>query len=155
LDQTNKRSFIVTAFSPERFLDSVFPTSEKFDSDLELDAKMHKTDAHPSPPMNSNITPMPTQNLWAWVWVWAPNVDLCCIVITQLLLLTLFNVVIVLWNFLDVCATIGGMNERMDSNVKTKRVFLPSIGCNKNNCIPKFCDSCYQNKRIILTHKLT
>lgn len=44
-----------------------------------------------------------------------------CIVITLLLLLSLFNVVIALWNFLDVCATIGGMNERMDSNVKTKK----------------------------------
>jgi hypothetical protein len=46
LDRTNKRSFIVVGFSPERFLVSVFPVSEKFDSDLELDAGMHKTDAH-------------------------------------------------------------------------------------------------------------
>jgi len=28
---------------------SVFPASEKFDSDLELDAGMHKTNAHPKP----------------------------------------------------------------------------------------------------------
>jgi hypothetical protein len=55
---------------------SVFPASEKFDYDLELDARMHKTDAHPCPPMNNNIAPMPTQNPWAWAWVWAPNVGL-------------------------------------------------------------------------------
>ena len=54
---------------------SVFPASEKFDSDLELDVGMHKTDAHPRPPMNNNIAPMPTQNPWAWIW--APNVGLC------------------------------------------------------------------------------
>ena len=29
---------------PERFLVSIFPVSEKFDSDLELDAGMHKTE---------------------------------------------------------------------------------------------------------------
>jgi hypothetical protein len=50
LDRTNKRSFIVAGFSLERFLEpgarSVFLASEKFDSDLELDAGMHKTDAH-------------------------------------------------------------------------------------------------------------
>jgi hypothetical protein len=46
---------------------SVFLASEKFDSDLELDAGMPKTDAHPCPPMNNNIAPMPTQNPWAWV----------------------------------------------------------------------------------------
>jgi len=45
--------FIVVGFSPERFLVSVFPASEKFDSDLELDADMHKTDAHPCPPINN------------------------------------------------------------------------------------------------------
>jgi len=45
----------------------VFPASENFDSDLEADAGMHKTNAHPCPPMNNNITPMPTQNPWAWV----------------------------------------------------------------------------------------
>ena len=28
---------------------------------------MHKTDAHPCPPMNNNIAPMPTQNPWVWV----------------------------------------------------------------------------------------
>jgi hypothetical protein len=50
-----KRSFTVIGFSPERFLVSVFPASEKFDSDLELDGGMHKNDAHPCPPM-------PTQN---------------------------------------------------------------------------------------------
>ena len=33
--------------------------------------------SHPCPPMNNNITPMPTQNPWAWTWVWAPNVGLC------------------------------------------------------------------------------
>jgi hypothetical protein len=43
LDWTNKRSFTVAGFSPERLLVSVFPASEKFDSDLELDAGMHKT----------------------------------------------------------------------------------------------------------------
>jgi hypothetical protein len=63
----NKRSFIVIGFSLERFLVSVFPTSKKFDPDLELDAGMHKTGAHPCPPMNNNIAPMPTQNPWAWV----------------------------------------------------------------------------------------
>jgi hypothetical protein len=47
LDRTNKRSFIVVGLISERFLVSVFPTSEKFDSELELDAGMHKTDAHP------------------------------------------------------------------------------------------------------------
>ena len=67
LDRTSKRSFIVAGFSPERFLVSVFHASEKFDSDLELDAGMHKTDAHPCPPMNNNIAPMPTQNPWARV----------------------------------------------------------------------------------------
>jgi hypothetical protein len=46
---------------------SAFLASEKFDSDLELDVGMHKTDAHSCPPMNNNIAPMPTQNPWAWV----------------------------------------------------------------------------------------
>jgi hypothetical protein len=67
LDRTNKRSFIVAGFSPERFLVSIFPASEKFDSDLKMDPRMHKIDAHPCPPMNNNITPMLTQNPWAWV----------------------------------------------------------------------------------------
>jgi hypothetical protein len=67
LDRSNKKSFIVAGFSLERFLVSVFPASEKFDSNLELDAGMHKTDAHPCPPMNNSIAPMPTQNPWAWV----------------------------------------------------------------------------------------
>jgi hypothetical protein len=67
LDRTNKTSFIVVGFIPERLLVSVFPASEKFDSDLELDTGMHKTDAHPCPPMNNNIAPMPTQNPWLWV----------------------------------------------------------------------------------------
>jgi hypothetical protein len=40
----------MVGFSPERFLVSVFPAFEKFDSDLELDAGMHKTDGH-WPPM--------------------------------------------------------------------------------------------------------
>ena len=44
MDRTNKRSFIVAGFSAERFLVSVFPASEKFDSDSELDAGMHKTE---------------------------------------------------------------------------------------------------------------
>jgi len=43
---------------------SIFPASKKFDYDLELDAGMHKTDAHPCPPMNDNIAPMSTQNPW-------------------------------------------------------------------------------------------
>jgi len=64
LNETNKRSFIVDGFIPERFLFRVFPASEKFDSDLELGAWMHKTDAHP---ITINIAPMPTQNPWAWV----------------------------------------------------------------------------------------
>jgi hypothetical protein len=51
LDRTNKKSFIVVGFSPERFLVSVFRTSEKFDSDLELDAGMHKIDVHLRPLM--------------------------------------------------------------------------------------------------------
>jgi hypothetical protein len=42
LDWTNKRSFTVVGFSPERLLVSVFLASEKFDSNLELDARMHK-----------------------------------------------------------------------------------------------------------------
>jgi hypothetical protein len=67
LDRTNKRLFTVVGFSPERFSVSVFHVSEKFDSDLELDAWMHKTHAHPCPPMNNNIAPMPTQNPWVWV----------------------------------------------------------------------------------------
>jgi hypothetical protein len=46
---------------------SIFPASEKFDSDLELDAGLHKIDAHPCPPLNNNIAPMPTQNPGAWV----------------------------------------------------------------------------------------
>jgi hypothetical protein len=41
---------------------TLFPASEKFDSDSELDARTHKTDAHPCPLMNNNIAPMPTQN---------------------------------------------------------------------------------------------
>jgi hypothetical protein len=49
LDQTNKRLFTVAGFNPEHFLVSIFPASEKFDSNLELDAGMHKTDAHPKP----------------------------------------------------------------------------------------------------------
>jgi hypothetical protein len=49
LDRTNKRSFTVIGFNPECFLVSVFPASEKFDSDLELDAGIHKTHAHPKP----------------------------------------------------------------------------------------------------------
>jgi hypothetical protein len=73
LDRTNERSFTIASFSPERFLVSVVPASEKFDSDLEMDARMHKTDAHPCPLLNNNIAPMPTQN----PWVWAPNVGLC------------------------------------------------------------------------------
>jgi hypothetical protein len=52
--------FIVVGFNPEHFLVSVFLASEKFDSDLELDAGMHKTDAHSCPPMNNNIASMPT-----------------------------------------------------------------------------------------------
>jgi hypothetical protein len=67
LDRTNKRSFTIVGFSPERFLISVFPAAKKIDSDLKLDARMHKTDANPCPPMNNNIAPMPTQNPWAWV----------------------------------------------------------------------------------------
>jgi hypothetical protein len=72
---------------PERFLVSVFPASEKFDSDLELDAGMHKIDAHPCPLMNNNIAPM---HAHPWIitshpcppkthgygWAWAPNVGL-------------------------------------------------------------------------------
>ena len=38
LDQTNKRSLIIDGFSPKRFLISIFLASEKFDSNLELDA---------------------------------------------------------------------------------------------------------------------
>ena len=75
LDWTNKRSFDIVGFSLKRFLVSVFPASKKFDSDLELDAGMHKTDAHSCPPTNNNIAPMPTQNPWAWAWT--PNVGLC------------------------------------------------------------------------------
>jgi hypothetical protein len=60
LDRTNKKSFIVVGFNLKRFLVSVFLASEKFDSNLELDARMHKTDAHPCPLMNNNIAPMPT-----------------------------------------------------------------------------------------------
>ena len=63
LDRTNKKSVIVDGFGPERFLVSVFLASEKFDSDLELDVGMHKTDAHPC----------------TWAWVWASNVGLWCV----------------------------------------------------------------------------
>ena len=42
LDRTNERSFTIAGFSSERFLVSVFLASEKFDSVLELDARMHK-----------------------------------------------------------------------------------------------------------------
>jgi hypothetical protein len=59
--------FTVVGFNPERFLICVFHASEKFDSDLEPDAGMQKIDAHPYPPMNNNIAPMPIQNPWAWV----------------------------------------------------------------------------------------
>ena len=41
---------------------SIFIASEKFDSDLELDAWMHKTHGYGWS--------------WAWAWVWAPNVGL-------------------------------------------------------------------------------
>ena len=34
---------------------------------LALDAGMHKTNAHPCPPTNNNIAPMPTQNPWVQV----------------------------------------------------------------------------------------
>jgi hypothetical protein len=44
LDQTNKRLFTVAGFNPEHLLVSVFLASEKFDSNLELDAGMHKTE---------------------------------------------------------------------------------------------------------------
>jgi len=71
LDQTNKWSFTVVGFNPKRFLVRVFPASKKFDSDLKLDAGC--THAHPCPPMNNIIAPMPTQNPWAWAWVWAPK----------------------------------------------------------------------------------
>jgi hypothetical protein len=71
LDHTNKRSFIVAGFNSELFLVSVFPTSEKFDSDLELNAGMHKTHAHPCPPKTHGYG-----WAWAWAWVWAPNVGL-------------------------------------------------------------------------------
>ena len=43
LDRTNKRLFTVVGFNLERFLVSVFHASNKFDSNLELDAGMHKT----------------------------------------------------------------------------------------------------------------
>ena len=55
---------------------SVFPASEKFDSDLELDAGMYKTDAHPWPPINIKIAPMPTQNPWAWAWACLKEIEL-------------------------------------------------------------------------------
>jgi len=61
LDRTNKKSFIVVGFSPKRFLVSVFLASEKFDSDLELDAGMH-----PCPPKSHGHG-----------WAWAPSVGLC------------------------------------------------------------------------------
>jgi hypothetical protein len=66
LDRTNKKSFIVVGFSPERFL----VISEKFDSDVELDAGIHKTNAFP--PITHGYG-----WAWAWAWVWAPNVGLC------------------------------------------------------------------------------
>ena len=39
-------SFIVDGFSVKCLLVSVFPASKKFGSDLELDARMHKTKQH-------------------------------------------------------------------------------------------------------------
>ena len=53
---------------PERFLVSIFLASEKFDSDLELDVWMHKTDVHPCLPKTHG-----------YGWAWAPNVGLCII----------------------------------------------------------------------------
>ena len=47
-------SFIIASFSPERFLVSVIPASEKFDFDLELDAGMHKTE-HATRDMMGNV----------------------------------------------------------------------------------------------------
>ena len=42
LDRTNKKLFIIASFSLECFLVIVYHASKKFDSDLELDAVMHK-----------------------------------------------------------------------------------------------------------------
>ena len=44
LDWTNKMSLTVAGFSRKCLLVSVFPASEKFDSDLELDTGMHKSE---------------------------------------------------------------------------------------------------------------
>jgi hypothetical protein len=51
---------------------------EKFNSDLGLDAGMHKTDAHPCLPKAHGYE-------WAWAWAWAPNVGLCYIHTTSIL----------------------------------------------------------------------
>ena len=67
VESDNKRSFTIVGVNPEHFLVSVFPTSEKFDSDLELDAGMHKIDAHPCPPKTHG---------YGWAWVWVPNIGL-------------------------------------------------------------------------------
>jgi hypothetical protein len=66
IGQIKGRSLLLV-FSPEPFLVSIFPAFEKVDFDLELDAGMHKTDAHPCPTMNNNVAPMPTQNPCTWV----------------------------------------------------------------------------------------
>ena len=55
---------------------NVFHASEKFDSNLDLDAGMHKINAHPYPPKTHG-------HGWAWAWVWAPNVRLCKVVKRQ------------------------------------------------------------------------
>ena len=44
LDWTNKMSLTVAGFSRKCLLVSVFPASKKFDSDLELDTGMHKSE---------------------------------------------------------------------------------------------------------------
>ena len=81
----DKRSFIVAGFSPKRFLVSVFPASEKFDSNLKLDAGMHKTHAHPWTTTSHPCPPRTHGHGWAWAWLWAPNVGLWCASIQMLI----------------------------------------------------------------------
>jgi hypothetical protein len=102
LDWTNKKTFTVASFSSERFLVSVFLAS---DSDLELDAGMHKTKCATRNMMGNVGAPFsfhhkrilnlvmvsrftgnaklthahpcpPMPTQNPWAWMWAPNVGL-------------------------------------------------------------------------------
>jgi hypothetical protein len=50
IGQMKGHSLSLASARSASWLISIFRASEKFDSDLEVDARMHKTDAHPCPP---------------------------------------------------------------------------------------------------------